>query len=108
MELVCINYITKSQIFWNKLQEEEKMHHTLQGVLPCSSFLATIIMANHNHMIEWADCKGAKVEEELTQIFSSGQWMIDSEVSQSQNEQVIHELAHCPGGGQMKSHSHDK
>ena len=83
------------------------MHHTLQGVLPCSSFLATIIMANHNHMIEWADCKGAKVEEELTQIFSSGQWMIDSEVSQSQNEQVIHELAHCPGG-QLKSHSQDK
>ena len=28
--------------------------------------------------------------------------MIDSEVSQSQNEQVIHELAHCPGGGQLK------
>jgi len=30
----------------------KKMQHTLQGVLPCSSFLATIIMANHNHMIE--------------------------------------------------------
>ena len=28
--------------------------------------------------------------------------MIDSEVSQSQNEQVIHGLAHCTGGGQLK------
>ena len=59
-------------------------------------------------MIEWADCKGTKVEEELTQIFSSGQWMIDSEVSQSQNEQVIQGLAHCPGGGQLKSHSQNE
>jgi len=33
--------------------------------------------------------------------------MIDSEVSQSQNEQVIHGLTHCPGW-QLKSHLHDK